>query len=376
MQVCRRLAKHMVWVTVFLAVSLGTQAKALSAQGAVVLDADTGAVRFAHHAQEVLPMASTTKIMTALCAIEQGDLDRVYTVKPEYTRAEGSSMYLKPGEKLTIRDTLYGLMLMSGNDAALAIAGEYGGQEQFVQKMNDKAKELGLSNTHFENPNGLDGETHHTTALELAELTAAALKHRDFREIVGTWSTSRAGRVMTNHNKMLKLYDGAIGVKTGFTKKCGRCLVSAAERNGRTLIAVTLNDPDDWKDHEEMLDAAFAQYEPVVLHESGEVVGEVPVEGGTEQKASLRADRTIEVWLAPEEREQIKTTYRGRRFVYAPAVQGDYYGEIVYHLGDQVLKTDTLIYDRDIEQLPPKPGILTRCLNFIRGLFGFAEEGK
>ena len=176
-------------------------------------------------------MASTTKIMTALCAIEQGDLDRVYTVKPEYTQAEGSSMYLKPGEKLTIRDTLYGLMLMSGNDAALAIAGECGGQEQFVGKMNDKAAELGLIHTHFENPNGLDGETHHTTAQELAQLTAEALKNPDFREIVGTWSTNRAGRVMTNHNKMLKLYDGAIGVKTGFTKKCGRCLVSAVERN-------------------------------------------------------------------------------------------------------------------------------------------------
>ncbi len=376
MQVCKRLARHMMWVTVFLAVSLGTQAKALSAQGAVVIDADTGAVRFAHHAQKVLPMASTTKIMTALCAVEQGDLDRVYTVKPEYTRAEGSSMYLKPGEQLTIRDTLYGLMLMSGNDAALAIAGECGGQEQFVQKMNDKAKELGLSNTHFENPNGLDGETHHTTAQELAELTAATLKNSDFREIVGTWSTKRAGRMMTNHNKMLKLYDGAIGVKTGFTKKCGRCLVSAASRNGRTLIAVTLNDPDDWKDHAEMLDAAFAQYESVTLHESGAVVGEVPVEGGTEQKASLCADRTIEVWLAPEEREQIETTYRGRRFVYAPAVQGDYYGEIVYRLGNEVLRTDTLTYDRDIEQLPPKPGLLTRCWDFIRGLLGFDEQEK
>ena len=353
MQACKRLAKHMIWVTVFLAVSLSTQAKALSAQSAVVLDADTGAVRFAHQAHQVLPMASTTKIMTALCAIEQGDLDRVYTVKPEYTQAEGSSMYLKPGEKLTIRDTLYGLMLMSGNDAALAIAGECGGQEQFVGKMNDKAAELGLIHTNFENPNGLDGETHHTTAQELAQLTAEALKNPDFREIVGTWSTNRAGRVMTNHNKMLKLYDGAIGVKTGFTKKCGRCLVSAAERNGRTLVAVTLNDPDDWKDHAELLDAAFAQYEPVILHESGEVVGEVPVEGGTEPVAALCADRTVTVWLAPEEREQMRTTYRGRRFVYAPAVQGDYYGEILYQLGDTVLRTDTLTYEQDI-RLPPK----------------------
>ncbi len=376
MRACRRLAKHMVWVTVFLAVSLGTQAKAISAQSAVVLDADTGAVRYAHNAQEVLPMASTTKIMTALCAIESGDLDRVYTVKPEYTQTEGSSMYLKPGEQLTIRDTLYGLMLMSGNDAALAVAGECGGLESFVCQMNDKAKELGLSHTHFENPNGLDGETHHTTAKELAELTAFALKNHDFREIVGTWSTTRANRTMTNHNKMLKLYDGAIGVKTGFTKKCGRCLVSAAERNGRTLVAVTLNDPDDWKDHAELLDNAFAQYEPVTLHESGAVVGKVPVEGGTEPEVSLCADRTLEIWLAPEEKEQIETTYRGRHFVYAPAVQGDYYGEIVYHIGDHILRTDTLTYDKDIEQIPPKPGLLTRCIDFICGLFGLEKTEK
>ncbi len=376
MRACRRLAKHMVWVTVFLAVSLGTQAKALSAQSAVVLDADTGAVRFAHNAQEVLPMASTTKIMTALCAIELGDLDRVYTVKPEYTQTEGSSMYLKAGEQLTIRDTLYGLMLMSGNDAALAVAGECGGLESFVQRMNDKAKELGLSHTHFENPNGLDGETHHTTAQELAQLTAFALKNHDFREIVGTSSTTRAGRVMTNHNKMLKLYDGAIGVKTGFTKKCGRCLVSAAERNGRTLVAVTLNDPDDWKDHAELLDNAFAQYEPVTLHESGAVVGKVPVEGGTEPEVSLYADHTLEIWLTPEEKEQVETTYRGRRFVYAPAVQGDYYGEIVYHIGDHILRTDTLTYSKDIEQIPPKPGLLTRCIDFICGLFGLETTQK
>ena len=150
-----------------------------------------GATRFAHNADAVLPMASTTKIMTAIVAIEQGDLDRVYTVKPAYTQTEGSSMYLKPGERLTIRDTLYGLMLMSGNDAALAIAGECGGQEAFVQAMNDKAAALGLTHTHFENPNGLDGETHHTTARELAQLTAYALQNPDFREIVGTQTTTR-----------------------------------------------------------------------------------------------------------------------------------------------------------------------------------------
>lgn len=355
-----------VLMCLFLVLLCG-RAGAMSAQSAVVIDADTGEVRYEHNADAVLPMASTTKIMTAIVAIEQGDIDRTYTVKPEYTQTEGSSMYLKPEETVSIRDTLYGLMLMSGNDAALAIAGECGGQEAFVQAMNDKAEALGLTNTHFENPNGLDGETHHTTARELAELTAYALQNPDFREIVSTKNITCAGRTMVNHNKMLSLYEGAIGVKTGYTKKCGRCLVSAAERNGRTLIAVTLNDPDDWNDHCTMLDEAFAQYSPVTLHEAGDTVGKVTVEGGTAQSVPLIAGHEVIAYLAPG--EQVTDSLRGRPFVYATVAGGDYYGEIVYQIGEHILKTDTLSYAYDVEQLPPRKGILERCLDFVRGLF-------
>lgn len=355
-----------VLMCLFLVLLCG-RAGAMSAQSAVVIDADTGEVRYEYNADAVLPMASTTKIMTAIIAIEQGDIDRTYTVKPEYTQTEGSSMYLKPGETVSIRDTLYGLMLMSGNDAALAIAGECGGQEAFVQAMNDKAEALGLTNTHFENPNGLDRETHHTTARELAELTAYALQNPDFREIVSTQNITCAGRTMVNHNKMLSLYEGAIGVKTGYTKKCGRCLVSAAECNGRTLIAVTLNDPDDWNDHCTMLDEAFAQYSPVTLHEAGDTVGEVTVEGGMEQSVPLIAGHEVTAYLAPG--EQVTDSLRGRPFVYATVAGGDYYGEIVYQIGEHILKTDTLSYAYDVEQLPPRKGILERCLDFVRGLF-------
>lgn len=351
--------------------ALSGRAYAMSARSAVVMDADTGAVRYAHNADEVLPMASTTKIMTALVVIEQGDLDRSYTVKPEYTRTEGSSMYLKPGETLTIRDTLYGLMLMSGNDAALALAGECGGQEAFVQAMNDKAQALGLTNTHFENPNGLDGETHHTTAHELAQLTAYALQNPDFREIVSTKSITCAGRTMVNHNKMLTQYQGAIGVKTGYTKKCGRCLVSAAERNGRTLVAVTLNDPDDWDDHAAMLDDAFSAYAPVTLHQAGETVGDVPVEGGTQPRVGLTADHDAVVYLTDDEREQVTDSFRGRRFVYATVAGGDYYGEIVYRLGDFLIKTDSLAYAGDVEQIEPPPSIWERLIEFFKNLFGW-----
>ena len=236
------------------------RAGAVSARGAVVIDADTGETLFEQNADSRLPMASTTKIMTALVALGEGDLDRVYIVKPEYAAVEGSSMYLKAGETLSLRDTLYGLMLASGNDAAVAIAGECGGMTAFVGKMNAKAAELGLMDTHFDNPNGLPSDTHYTTAHELAKITAAALKDPVFRQIVSTKSCTVSGHALSNHNRLLSMYDGAIGVKTGYTRAAGRCLVSAAERNGRTIIAVTLNDPNDWNDHMEMLDAGFAQY--------------------------------------------------------------------------------------------------------------------
>ena len=181
------------------------RAGAVSAQGAVVIDADTGETLFEQNADSRLPMASTTKIMTALVALGAGDLDRVYTVKPEYAAVEGSSMYLKAGETLSLQDTLYGLMLASGNDAAVAIAGECGGMTAFVGKMNAKAAELGLTDTHFDNPNGLPSDTHYTTAHELAKITAAALKDPVFRQIVSTKSCTVSGHALSNHNRLLSI---------------------------------------------------------------------------------------------------------------------------------------------------------------------------
>ncbi|WP_122789870.1 D-alanyl-D-alanine carboxypeptidase family protein [Intestinibacillus sp. Marseille-P6563] len=345
-------------------------AGAVSARSAIVLDAQTGAVLFEQNADEILPMASTTKIMTALVALEQGDLDRTYTVKKEYTLVEGSSMYLKEGEEITLRDTLYGLMLMSGNDAALAIAGECGGLESFVAAMNDKALELGLGNTHFDNPNGLDSANHHTTARELAQLTAYAMQNPTFCEIVGTATYSSNGRTMVNHNKLLRLYPDAIGVKTGYTKKSGRCLVSATERNGRRLIAVTLNDPDDWDDHIVMLDVAFAQFEECTLHEAGQSLGEVPCAGGDVTTLPLSASSTVTAWLTPEEQEALETVVYGRPFVYAPATAGATYGTIEYRLGDHVVAQDTLVFAEDSAMLPERKNRLEKIIDQIRSFFG------
>lgn len=341
------------------------RAGAVSAQSAVVLDGLTGECLYAKNADAQLPMASTTKIMTAITAIEMGDLDRVYPVKKAYTLVEGSSMYLHEGEEITLRDTLYGLMLMSGNDAALAVAGECGGEEAFVAAMNEKARELGLPHTHFDNPNGLDGENHHTTARELARLTAYAMQNGTFREIVSTERYEAGGRTMVNHNKLLRMYGDAVGVKTGFTKRAGRCLVSAAERDGRRLIAVTLNAPDDWNDHIEMLDTAFAQYAPCTLAEAGESLCTVPVQSGWLREVNLTADETVTLSLTGDERDRLQAVRRGRRFLYAPVEAGASCGELVWLLDGQEVARVGLTVAESSAQLAETPSFWTRLLDWL-----------
>lgn len=252
----------------------------LSAKSAIVLDADTGQVLFEHNADEKRLIASTTKIMTALLVCRSGQLDEPFCVAQEATGVEGSSMYLRPGERVTARELLYGLLLHSGNDAALALALHVAGsEEEFVRRMNACAAQLGLRNTHFSNPHGLDSEQNYATARDLAELTRHALQNETFRQIVATRTATVADRKLTNHNRLLWRYDGAIGVKTGYTKRAGRILVSAAERCGRTLIAVTLNDPDDWREHALLLDYGFELYEKQLRLEKGHTVAALCVYG-------------------------------------------------------------------------------------------------
>ena len=230
------------------------RAGAVSARAAVVIDADTGETLFEQNADSRLPMASTTKIMTALVALGEGDLDRVYTVKPEYAAVEGSSMYLKPGETLTVETLLYGLLLCSGNDAAVALADHCGGSvARFVGWMNETAQRIGMTGSSFANPNGLDDEQHYSTARDMALLAAYAARNPTFVRLCSTRSVTVGGRTMTNHNKLLQSVEGCIGMKTGYTKAAGRTLVSCVRRDGRTLVAVTLQDGNDWADHAEML---------------------------------------------------------------------------------------------------------------------------
>ena len=241
-------------------------APSVNAKAALLWDCDADCALYAHNENQKLPMASTTKIMTAIVALEQGDLDSAVTIPKEAVGIEGSSCYLNPGETLTLRALLYCLLLQSANDAAHAIAVYIAGSvPAFAALMNLKAAELGLTNTHFDNPHGLDSQTHYTTALDLARLADYCMQNTDFCEI---WSTqtitldAKEGdypRTLCNHNRLLRLYAPCIGGKTGYTMRCGRCLVSASSKDGHTLVAVTLNCPSDWADHQRMYQYGFSK---------------------------------------------------------------------------------------------------------------------
>ena len=268
----------------------------VSAKAAFLMEAEDRLCLYEKNADTRLGEASTTKIMTALVVSEELPLDKVVAVPDEAVGVEGSSVYLSAGELLSVRELLLALLLESANDAAVALAvAAAGSVEAFAELMNRKAAELQLKNTHFTNPHGLYDEEHYTTARELALITAEALKVKELREIFATKSAAiprgataetpegEGKRYLRNHNKMLSLYDGALGVKTGFTKKTGRCLVSAAERDGMTLICVTLGAPDDWNDHSSLLDHGFSSYARVTLYEKGEMRIPYALTGGSEQ---------------------------------------------------------------------------------------------
>ena len=306
----------------------------LSAGSAILIRADNGECIAAYNADARCGMASTTKIMTAIVAIEYGDLDQKCTIPDKAIGVEGSSLYLKRGEQMTLRELLYGLMLQSANDAAEAIAILIDGSvEAFADRMNQKASALGLTNTHFTNPHGLADENHYTTAKDLAALSAYALKNTTFREICSTYKTTipacEGVRWLINHNKMLKIYEGACGIKTGFTKATGRCLVSAAERDGVQLIAVTLNAPDDWKDHRMLLDYGFSKYEAVSLSKAGDFACNLPLIGGDNDSVSLHVQNDVSAVLQ-KEHGSIVERIEVIRPRFAPVYKGDVLGRIVY----------------------------------------------
>ena len=340
---------------------INANALELSAQSAVVIDAYSGKIIYEKNAHTKLGMASTTKIMTALTAIENYPLDKSFKVDDSAIGVEGSSIYLKKGEVLTMQQLLYALLLQSANDAATAIAVEVGGSvEMFADMMNVKAKEMGLKNTHFTNPHGLYDENHYTTSHDLAIITQHALTNEVFKKIVSTYKTDIpldgqvGGRVLVNHNKLLKIYDGAIGVKTGFTKKTGRCLVSAAEKDGTTLIAVTLNAPNDWDDHKKMLDLGFDTIKTVTLAEKDSFCFKVPVVGGTSNYVTVKNTGVLR-YTCPKNHSNITSELILDRFLFAPIEPYETIGTVIfYDNGEEIGRVDLISQETVAKKQPKK----------------------
>lgn len=330
----------------------------ISAASAVVMDAGTGRVLYEKEGRTPRLIASTTKLMTALVALESGHgLEEVVTVRPQWTGVEGSSIYLRPGEEITLEALLYGLLLRSGNDAALAIAGHCGETvEDFVVQMNVKARELGMADTAFANPNGLDAENHRSSAYDMALLARACLKNEALAKIAATKSITLGTRTFTNHNKLLWRYEGCVGLKTGYTKEAGRTLVSAAKRDGMTLICVTLNAPSDWADHAALFDWGFAHYEARTLSRAGERVGQLPVSGGLSPVCPVVTGVDQSAALAPGEKLEAVWELAETGFT-APVSAGTQVGEIVYYVNSKELARVPLAAGQDVADISaPKRG--------------------
>jgi D-alanyl-D-alanine carboxypeptidase len=286
--------------------------------------------------------------MTAVVIIESCDLDAVVNIPSEAVGIEGSSIYLCANEQLNVRQLLYALLLSSANDAATALAiFASGSVEKFASKMNTTAERLGMSDSHFDNPHGLDSKDHYTTARDLARLTSYALTLGEFRDIVSTYKESipsangQEARVLINHNKLLKMYDGCIGVKTGFTKKSGRCLVSAAKRNGITLIAVTLNASDDWNDHIKMLDHGFQNFSLKKLTDRSQLIS-LPVISGCSDTVICAPRNDVKAILSTNH-DPIVCRIEMYPFAYAPIEYGEKLGRIVYSCNGKEIGSSDMI---------------------------------
>lgn len=341
----------------------------ISAQSACLIEAESGKAIYSKNADKRMHMASTTKVMTALVAIESGiSLDTTFKTPVEAVGVEGSSVYLAENEKITFEALLYSLLLASANDAAVAIAIQVAGSvEAFVNLMNAKAQELGLSNTNFTNPHGLYDEEHYTTAHDLAHLMAYAMKNEIFATITASQRKvfAREGegvRVLINHNKLLKTYDGVIGGKTGFTKKSGRCLVSVAERDELRLIAVTLNAPDDWRDHTTLYDFGFDNYE---IRKIPPTTLSLPVISGKKDTINLTSS---ELSIFISKNANIITKVEMPRWIFAPVHEGEKIGNVVYYLNGTKVASSPIIATEAIEQVQPKFNFFDWLFNILKGL--------
>ena len=358
----------------------------VSAKAAIVIDARSGGVLFAKNGSERLSMASTTKIMTSLIAIETGDLAREIKITDNMAKIEGSSMGLLSGDTVTMEGLVYGMLLESGNDAANAAAISIAGSvEKFADMMNQRAARLGMTGTHFVTPSGLDDREHYSTAADMAKLGAAAIANPVFAGICSQSSVRVSfgnppyQRWLYNHNRLLNEYDGAFGIKTGFTKKSGRCLVSAAMRGEVTLVAVTLNDPNDWVDHKAMLDYGFSLFKERELSKNKTL--SIKITGGISPSVPLKYAEPPRAALTEQDVPRVTAQIYQDHFAYAPVRKGAVMGGVCYYIDGKVIFETQLLAAADVEcapyidppQTPPKRGIagfFKRAGDFFKNLFG------
>lgn len=350
---------------------VASAAPGVSANNAVLIEQSTGRVLFEKDAHSQESIASITKIMTAIIAIESGKMKEKVTVSREAIYTEGSSIYLEQGEKMTLEDLVYGLMLRSGNDAAVAIAEHVGGSlDGFVYLMNEKAKWLGMENTHFDNPHGLDSDNHYSSAYDMAILTQYAMNNEKYREISGTTSYKSDGRTYSwiNKNKLLtQYYEYCTGGKTGFTKKTGRTLVSTASKDGMDLIAVTLNAPDDWKDHMSLYEWGFENFDMKTLTDKGEVKFNL-IDLNKSQIGFLR-DK-IHYPLSDDEEDIV--TFKNYILKDVDTSSGDnIIGKKVFYLNDKEI-TETPIYavEDSVSSDANKKSFMSEILSFYKKVTG------
>ena len=328
---------------------LEVPAGAVSAEKALVMDSLGSRVVYEKRSRERSLIASTTKIMTGLLIAENCNMLAPVKIPREAVGIEGSSLYLKEGEVLTVQELLYGLMLRSGNDAAAALAIYCDGSiAAFARRMNRKARQLHMDGSHFENPHGLDGKNHYATARDLGILAIAAMENPIFRKTVSTRTVKIGDRVLKNHNKLLWQYPGCDGIKTGYTKAAGRILVSSAKRSGRRLAAVTINDPDDWNTHRRLLDQGFSQYREQLLFKKGQAVEDLPLLAGEENTVPLIAGADFPFLMA--EGERAFAIFPGPGFAYAPVAKGGKAGDMLVVIAGKVIGSFPVYYGKTVEQ--------------------------
>ncbi|HBG22891.1 MAG TPA: D-alanyl-D-alanine carboxypeptidase [Peptococcaceae bacterium] len=344
----------------------------ISAKAAILIDEDSGRVLFAENAEQRLPEASLTKIMTALLVIENGDLDKNVVISKNAEETGESSIWLEEGEVLSRNELLYALMLPSANDAAVALAESVAGSEQlFVSQMNDRARELNLQNTHFANPHGLDAEGHYTSAFDLASLAREGLKYSLFRDVVTTkemsipWPGHTWERSLLNRNQLLNRYQGSRGVKTGYTSNAGCCLVGAAQRGDMKLITVVMNSYDMYGDTEKLLNYGFDNYEMESLEEVDQP-RQIKVSGGTSKTISVKPERQLAVAVLPAEKDQLTLKTDLAEQVQAPVKKGSVLGKGTVLLNDKEIGQINYIAQEDVVKKPP---FWVAFIDWFRSLF-------